>query len=501
MSRRAFIVAAAALSLVLTGCTAASDPASTAKTTATSPASAVVARTTTSYGAKGAIDIAVHPLVRTGKTLVLTLDVSSGLPDSAFSSGLPAALHEMWSTDYVGARAWDGVRLIDLGKDLVIPTATDASGRTVATTSGRHAKKQFIQIAYADPGEKSLAVYLPMAGLVQKVPVIDGAVPAGGAAKDPLKVSDVARADAFPMRSYAADLAAKTRTTQDDARATFALSSDVLFATGSAELGASAQAAIAAAAAQIALRKAGTVQIVGHTDSVDTTESNQVLSEQRAAAVAAALRPLVSESDYPFSVSGKGETEPIADNSTADGRQLNRRVALTIDTAPRAAPQPAQDSLPAFDGAVATGEKGVDVSQAGIPVHVSASEAKVVDGHLVVTLALTRRDDAVSSVVSPGAMEAGFALPAEFSTVKTTGGVAVMTGALATLPAFAQTAKDKIGLPLADVRTNARLDGGQTRRVDLVYPRTLAVGSTVTLQLDSAVRGSAWRLADIPVTH
>lgn len=49
--------------------------------------------------------------------------------------------------------------------------------------------------------------------------------------------------------------------------------------------------------------------------------------------------------------------------------------------------------------------------------------------------------------------------------------------------------------PLADVRTNARIDGGQVRTFDLVYPRGIDVGDSVTVQL---LEGR-WRLTDIPV--
>ena len=71
------------------------------------------------------------------------------------------------------------------------------------------------------------------------------------------------------------------------------------------------------------------VAVSGHTDSVGSEQSNQVLSEQRAASVANYLRgqQILSER---LEIIGFGESQPIASNSTAEGRQLNRRAEITI---------------------------------------------------------------------------------------------------------------------------------------------------------------------------
>ncbi len=71
------------------------------------------------------------------------------------------------------------------------------------------------------------------------------------------------------------------------------------------------------------------ILVEGHTDATGTDEYNQKLSEQRAASVAAC-----AEGDGVvagrFTTVGYGEKQPIADNSTAQGRQLNRRVEIAI---------------------------------------------------------------------------------------------------------------------------------------------------------------------------
>ena len=72
-----------------------------------------------------------------------------------------------------------------------------------------------------------------------------------------------------------------------------------------------------------------TIHITGHTDAVGTDEANQILSEGRANAVRADLikRGVAPER---MTAEGKGEKEPVADNETEEGRQLNRRVEFVI---------------------------------------------------------------------------------------------------------------------------------------------------------------------------
>lgn len=71
------------------------------------------------------------------------------------------------------------------------------------------------------------------------------------------------------------------------------------------------------------------VRITGHTDNVGTERDNQRLSEGRANAVRNELikRGIASER---IEAEGKGESEPIADNATEEGRAQNRRVEFTI---------------------------------------------------------------------------------------------------------------------------------------------------------------------------
>jgi outer membrane protein OmpA-like peptidoglycan-associated protein len=69
--------------------------------------------------------------------------------------------------------------------------------------------------------------------------------------------------------------------------------------------------------------------IVGHTDSVGTDQYNQGLSERRARAASNYLIGQGVNAGRLQAV-GRGETEPIAENNTEPGRQLNRRVEVAI---------------------------------------------------------------------------------------------------------------------------------------------------------------------------
>jgi outer membrane protein OmpA-like peptidoglycan-associated protein len=69
------------------------------------------------------------------------------------------------------------------------------------------------------------------------------------------------------------------------------------------------------------------ITIEGHTDNTGSEAYNQALSERRAEAVKAWI---VAQGVNPAQITttGKGETEPTDDNSTAEGRQNNRRVVI-----------------------------------------------------------------------------------------------------------------------------------------------------------------------------
>jgi outer membrane protein OmpA-like peptidoglycan-associated protein len=72
------------------------------------------------------------------------------------------------------------------------------------------------------------------------------------------------------------------------------------------------------------------IKVIGHTDSKGSDAYNQALSERRASSVAAYL---LSQGLAPNKLTseGRGESEPVADNASDEGRAENRRVELHIN--------------------------------------------------------------------------------------------------------------------------------------------------------------------------
>lgn len=147
----------------------------------------------------------------------------------------------------------------------------------------------------------------------------------------PLRDVEDAEAAVLPLTVITSDLE-KTVTTRDEGTtANVDLATDVLFAVDSATLSAKATSQLRAAAQQIDARAApGQVSVVGHTDSTAGDAYNLELSRRRAQAVRAALEPMITVSGVTLAASGRGESEPVADNGTAAGRQANRRVTITF---------------------------------------------------------------------------------------------------------------------------------------------------------------------------
>jgi outer membrane protein OmpA-like peptidoglycan-associated protein len=74
-------------------------------------------------------------------------------------------------------------------------------------------------------------------------------------------------------------------------------------------------------------------RIEGHADSVGSNEYNQKLSQKRAQSVARYLASHFLIDPNQLEIIGLGETRPLADNDTEEGRHRNRRVQIvTLDT-------------------------------------------------------------------------------------------------------------------------------------------------------------------------
>jgi outer membrane protein OmpA-like peptidoglycan-associated protein len=130
------------------------------------------------------------------------------------------------------------------------------------------------------------------------------------------------------MRQELANMeSASVQRNQDVLTVTF--KSDILFGVDSASLKPGAFDEISRVARVLNQYPQTNITIAGHTDSTGTAAHNMQLSEKRAANVKNAL---VGEGVNPARMTalGYGESKPIADNSTAEGRQMNRRVTILI---------------------------------------------------------------------------------------------------------------------------------------------------------------------------
>ncbi len=106
-------------------------------------------------------------------------------------------------------------------------------------------------------------------------------------------------------------------------------SSDVLFNVDSALLTSGASATLGEVADVLLEYPKTAVVIQGFTDATGSEEHNQLLSERRAQSV---LNFLVGRGVDPgrMTAVGYGEGHPVADNDTARGRELNRRVSILL---------------------------------------------------------------------------------------------------------------------------------------------------------------------------
>ncbi len=106
--------------------------------------------------------------------------------------------------------------------------------------------------------------------------------------------------------------------------------SGILFATNSSTVSAASKSALKNLATSLNQNPNTDIKIVGHTDSTGKVDYNQTLSEKRAKSVYDYLMQDQGVSSKRMSYEGKGIHEPVADNSTAEGRALNRRVEILI---------------------------------------------------------------------------------------------------------------------------------------------------------------------------
>ena len=127
-------------------------------------------------------------------------------------------------------------------------------------------------------------------------------------------------------------LAAFAQVKRDQENMIITLNGSVLFKTGESALMPIAQERLIEVANVLVKQKGKPIVVQGHTDSKGSDEDNMKLSQLRAEAVRTYL---VSQGvpDKMIRAQGMGESMPIADNSTPEGRANNRRVEIIVSSA------------------------------------------------------------------------------------------------------------------------------------------------------------------------
>jgi outer membrane protein OmpA-like peptidoglycan-associated protein len=118
-----------------------------------------------------------------------------------------------------------------------------------------------------------------------------------------------------------------TRTSEDELKVT--VRNEVLFDFNSAALRSASRDSLREMAGVFEKYPNTTIEVAGHTDSVGTAAYNQRLSERRANSVGDYLESLGVRGSRLDTI-GYGEAQPRSSNSTASGRQSNRRVEIHV---------------------------------------------------------------------------------------------------------------------------------------------------------------------------
>jgi len=138
-----------------------------------------------------------------------------------------------------------------------------------------------------------------------------------------------AEAEKAALRTRLSEQLNRILQTRDSARGLIVSMSDVLFDTGKYSLKPGAREKLAKVAGILLAYPGLNIEVDGFTDSVGTDASNQRLSENRAASV---RDYLVNQGVSPASITSKGlgNSNAVATNDNATGRQMNRRVELVV---------------------------------------------------------------------------------------------------------------------------------------------------------------------------
>lgn len=226
---------------------------------------------------------------------------------------------------------------------------------------------------YTDPGSDSTAVLLPYVGLAEDVGIVERSEVAP---QDYFTLSQTGEAiqeissAQSPLDMYRERAGGSLNIREEDGQTVITLDAEILFDSDEYTVRDDAADALQSAANELERAAGGELRIVGHTDSVDTEEYNQTLSENRAESVQQGLDELVDLEEFDeVTTEGRSLREPIATNETEEGRQLNRRVELYF-TPPELDEEEIEEAgtdsgdLPATQGPEAEGDEPITITAA-----------------------------------------------------------------------------------------------------------------------------------------
>ena len=228
----------------------------------------------------GFVDVLAEPVVVQMVTDGDLLSLSGTLPDDQAANDLFALVGELWGPEQVtqdllvGATVWDGGTITITGS---IPASDPRVTSFVAAVPSRLASNVNVDIS----------------GLTE----IDLATVAS---QTQIELADLVTSEPIQFTPTSADIAAESDST------------------------------IAQIAERLKPLSSIAVSVVGHTDSVGGEAENQELSEQRAQAVVDRLVELGIPAELLTAV-GEGESNPIAEEDTDEGKAANRRIEFRLD--------------------------------------------------------------------------------------------------------------------------------------------------------------------------
>jgi OmpA-OmpF porin, OOP family len=310
--------------------------------------------------------VRLYPLQRIDGHVLLTVDV---IPQGPAAGSLSAELfcHTASCTSLADVSLIDPVGRLRYGPLRQDPQSQKGSaaqdGDVVTSRIRQYAdvgKVYRLAAFFADPGVDSVDVDLDLSGLALDVPIVAGGsppaglvAPAGATVTAPVTGEESGQSlvtwpvvapgpDAVADRHdvVAPVLGAAVSDSEGGTAGLVSLKSDVLFAFDSATLSEPARAIVAQTVSLLREKADLTrpVTVTGYTDSVGAHAYNVSLSQRRAEAVVAALRGVPTLSAGQWSVSGRGEADPVAPNKTAAGADNPNGRALNAEAGTQAHP-------------------------------------------------------------------------------------------------------------------------------------------------------------------